>query len=117
VGVKAVIAQSFAFIYQRNQPSLGLLGFVIDNDRFYELAQDGEQISIDIPARKVSVASEEFPFQLSEIEYNLMENKGIAQSFQKYGKRIWTEMMASGPAPESVSIEPDSAPVDGRLNW
>lgn len=48
-GVQAVIARSFAFIYGRNQPSLGLLGIVMSDERFYEAAKEGEEIEIDLP--------------------------------------------------------------------
>lgn len=38
------------------------------------------------------MAGKSFPFELSEIEYNLTANKGIAAAFQTYGKHIWTKM-------------------------
>jgi 3-isopropylmalate dehydratase small subunit len=33
-GVQCVIARSFAFIYARNQPNLGLLGIVMEDEEF-----------------------------------------------------------------------------------
>jgi len=53
-GVQAVIARSFAFIYSRNQANMALLGIVMDDDRFYELAKEGTQLIIDVPKRKGS---------------------------------------------------------------
>jgi len=52
-GIKAVVAQSFAFIYSRNQPNMALLGIVLQDPLFYTLAQEGEEMSIDVPNRKV----------------------------------------------------------------
>ena len=41
--VKCVIAKSFAFIFGRNLPSLGLLGFTMPEDSgFWECAWGGE---------------------------------------------------------------------------
>ncbi|KAK5046836.1 hypothetical protein LTR84_007190 [Exophiala bonariae] len=88
-GVKAVIARSFAFIYGRNQPSLGLLGVAIDDDEFHQAAAEGEDITIDIPNRTVRVGDRDFAFQLSDMEYNLTVNNGIAASYKRFGKGIW----------------------------
>ena len=111
-----MIARSFAFIYGRNQPSLGLLGFNITNDDFYKVAQEGSDITIDLPRRVVEVAKQEFNFTLSQIEYHLTTNKGIAQSFKKYGKRIWEEITA-GEEPASEEMDHVPAVADSRLNW
>ncbi|KAI1325847.1 aconitase iron-sulfur domain-containing protein [Xylariaceae sp. FL0255] len=45
-GVRCVIARSFAFIYGRNQPNLGLLGFEMNDSRFWDLIADGQDIRI-----------------------------------------------------------------------
>lgn len=84
-----MIARSFAFIYGRNQPSLGLLGIAIDDDEFHQTAVDREDITIDIPSRIVAVGGKKFPFQLSDMEYNLTVNNGIAASYKRFGKGIW----------------------------
>eukprot|EP00026_Physarum_polycephalum_P001534 Phypoly_transcript_01536.p1 GENE.Phypoly_transcript_01536~~Phypoly_transcript_01536.p1 ORF type:complete len:1000 (+),score=173.08 Phypoly_transcript_01536:90-3089(+) len=55
-GVLAVIAKSYAFIYGRNQPNMSLLGFTITDDKFYELAQEGVSVKVDVPKRTVTVA-------------------------------------------------------------
>jgi hypothetical protein len=47
-GIKVVIAKSFTFIYGRNQANNGLLGIKIKDDRFYDLAREGESIEIDV---------------------------------------------------------------------
>lgn len=118
-GVKAVIARSFAFIYGRNQPSLGLLGMSIDDDEFHKAAGEGEDITIDIPNRTVTVGGRGFPFQLSEMEYNLTVNNGIAAAYKRFGKGIWetfTKGQSSTPISEVLKIVDDNKPQK-ELQW
>lgn len=117
-GVQCVIAKSFAFIYGRNQPSLGLLGITITDERFYELARDGEEVTVDVEGRKARVGRENFAFQLSEIEYKMTVNGGIEDSFRVYGKGIWEELTGSGSGmgdgvPGEVTAEEAAALVGG----
>ncbi|OAL40034.1 hypothetical protein AYO20_00452 [Fonsecaea nubica] len=104
VGVQAVIARSFAFIYGRNQPSLGLLGVTMTNEAFYDVAREGEEITLDIPARTITVAGHSFPFTLSEMEYNLTINNGVAESYRKFGKGIWERFTGAGKEEAEMSI-------------
>lgn len=94
-GVKCVISKSFAFIFGRNVPSLGLLGFNITDETFYEAAKDGRRIEVDVVSRKVRIKKddgwESWDFVLSDMEEELTVNKGVTASFRKYGKRIWDE--------------------------
>ena len=93
-GVKCVIAKSFAFIFQRNMPNLGLLGITMVDEYFYEAAKDGEDISIDFNARSIYVGGQKFYFQLSQMEKELFENGGIASAFQKFGNKLFDVMTA-----------------------
>ncbi|GAM37913.1 hypothetical protein TCE0_033r08236 [Talaromyces pinophilus] len=90
-GVKCVIAKSFAFIYARNQPNIGLLGIVIADDKFHTLVKETEkaEITIDVGRGVVSVAGEEFPFQLSEMEKSLIAAGGLTEAFKKFGKGVF----------------------------
>ncbi|KAB8360661.1 hypothetical protein FH972_024399 [Carpinus fangiana] len=117
-GVRAVIARSFAFIFSRNQPSLGLLGINIGDEAFFEAARDGEAIAIDVPRRVIRVAQRDFPFQLSEIEYQLTRNHGIASSYRMYGKAIWEKLTATTDDEKlHVAQETGNFAGDGRLDW
>lgn len=87
-----MIAKSFAFIYSRNQPSLGLVGIVITDEAFYELASDGAEISINLEAHTLQVGDKEFGFEFSQMEKKLMELGGITQAFHKYGKELFQTM-------------------------
>ncbi len=55
-----MIARSFAFIYGRNQPSLGLLGVTVTDEEFYTAAQEGEDITLDIPTRTITIERNNF---------------------------------------------------------
>ncbi|KAF2104217.1 aconitase iron-sulfur domain-containing protein [Rhizodiscina lignyota] len=87
-GVKCVIARSFAFIYARNQPNLGMMGIVMTDGKFYELAHDGEEIEIDVDQRVVRVGGQEFGFNLSELERQLWECGGMSPAFTRWGKDL-----------------------------
>ena len=117
-GVQAVIARSFAFIYSRNQPSLGLLGIVMTDDAFYEAAKEGEDISIDMTANKIKVGGSEFSFRLSNMEYKLTINNGIANTYGRFGKSIWEKLMQGDSELAAKPImKDDAASLDSRLNW
>lgn len=119
-GVKAVIAKSFAFIYSRNQPSLGLLGFVVGDPHFYEVATDGQEITIDSVGRKVRVGGEEFGFALSEIEYALIRNRGITEAYNRYGVALWSQLASSANASgekDGEVLVPVMKSPDQWLDW
>lgn len=117
-GVKAVIARSFAFIYSRNQPSLGLLGIVMEDQEFYDAAQESEEITIDIGRRDIAVGGKKFPFRLSNMEYKLTVNNGIANTYGRFGKAIWQKLMQEEePERKRGIIKDEAAHVDSRLNW
>ncbi|KIV79205.1 hypothetical protein PV11_06776 [Exophiala sideris] len=119
-GVKAVLARSFAFIYSRNQPSLGLLGMTVSDDAFFEAAVDGEDITIDIPSRSVTVGGKTFPFNLSEMEYNLTINNGMAESFRRFGKGIWETFTGSNSNGKSIAQaleEGSGEKKDRKMEW
>lgn len=92
LNVKCVIARSFAFIYARNQPNLGLLGIVIDDDEFHRLATDGVDIEVDLDAREVRVAGKIFGFKLDDMELALVENKGMSAAYKRFGKQVFEKL-------------------------
>lgn len=119
VGVKAVIAKEFAFIYGRNQPSLGLLGFSMSDEDFFKAATEDSEITIDIAARVVEVGGRKFPFTLSDTEYNLTSNNGITDAYKKFGKGIWQQMTRSGPKKQEEIINQarEIQPTKSQLDW
>ena len=113
--MKCVIARSFAFIYSRNQPSLGLLGITISDDGFHSLAQDGVEINIDLDENVLYVDGKRFSFQLSPMEKQLMNLGGITPAFKKFGKNLF-EKLCSGVA-GATRPSRGHEEVSGGLEW
>jgi 3-isopropylmalate dehydratase small subunit len=105
-GVKCVIAKSFAFIYARNQPNIGLLGIVIADDRFHTLVMENDEadVAVDLGRGVVCAAGEQFPFQLSEMEKSLIAAGGLTEAFKKFGKEVFDALCRPGmPTKKSVT--------------
>lgn len=113
-GVICVIAKSFAFIYGRNQPNLGLLGITITDPRFYEAAEEEADIEIDLEARQVRIGDGEWGFVLSQMEKELIKAGGLTQAFEEFGKRLFEVMCA--PVKETVKQE-EGCGNDEGLQW
>jgi 3-isopropylmalate dehydratase small subunit len=97
-GVQCVIAESFAFIFSRNSPSLGLVTITITDPAFYQLATDGVEISIDLEGNQLQICGKEFTFEFSAMERQIMELGGITQAFHIHGKKLFQTMVKqSGP--------------------
>ncbi|KAJ1914018.1 hypothetical protein H4219_004964 [Mycoemilia scoparia] len=95
--IKAVIAKSFAFIYARNQPNMALLGITLTDEKFYELAQEGAEVSIDVKNRVIRCGGEEFKFGLSLMEERLISGGGVTKMYEKYGKSVFRAAIAENP--------------------
>jgi 3-isopropylmalate dehydratase small subunit len=91
--VQCVIAESFAFIFSRNSPSLGLVTITITNPAFYKLADNGAKISVDLEANHLEVAGSTFGFEFSDMERQFMQLGGITQAFHKHGKTLFQTMV------------------------
>lgn len=105
VGVKAVIARSFAFIYSRNQPNLALLGIVISDEEFYKGLSEGTGLTI-ILGRNVVVREDikrEFPFQLSDMEQALVFGGGVSELFRKAGTHLFRKMLSKSSSRHTSS--------------
>ncbi len=114
-GVKCVIARSFAFIYARNQPNLGLLGIVMNDEKFYELAKDGAEIEINVDERIVVVGGNRFPFTVSDLEVSLWKQGGISEAFKIWGKGLLEKMTATKGSGRVAAKETSSAHPE--LSW
>lgn len=88
-GVEAVLARSFSFIFNRNMRTLGLLGFTISDEAFYEAVSDGEDIEVDVGSQSVLVAGKTFHFVLSDIERELIKMKGAVEGYNLFGRDLW----------------------------
>ena len=72
-GVQCIIARSYAFIYGRNQANNGLLGIRLNDDEFYELAQEGVETTVDMEGKVIICEGKQFPFGLDPIEEALLK--------------------------------------------
>ncbi|PCG89472.1 Aconitase/3-isopropylmalate dehydratase large subunit, alpha/beta/alpha, subdomain 1/3 [Penicillium occitanis (nom. inval.)] len=91
-GVQCVIAKSFAFIFQRNMPNLGLLGITISDEAFYDSATDGTDISINLSTNEIVLGERRMSFELSQMEKELFDHGGISSAFSKFGKNLFEAM-------------------------
>lgn len=102
VGVQAVIAKSFAYIYARNQPNNALLGIVVTDEKFHALAHEGADVTVDVRNRTVSVAGHTVPFSLTQVEENFLNGGGLKSLFKKYKADLFRAAMR-GKAPTPIS--------------
>ena len=92
VGIKAVIAKGYAFIYSRNLLTLDLLGIIITDEEFYTLAQENEEVAIDVDNEVVTVAGKSFPFQLSPIQKQIYRQGGVIQMYRESGPQLFKQL-------------------------
>ncbi|KAK6200894.1 3-isopropylmalate dehydratase [Scheffersomyces amazonensis] len=93
-GVQAVIAKSFAYIYNRNQANISLFGIKVTDERFYEAAQEGSTVEILVKERKVQVNGVKYNFQLDALELRLQSSGGIMKRFKRDGKDVFRNLQA-----------------------
>ncbi|KAB8269260.1 hypothetical protein BDV30DRAFT_229958 [Aspergillus minisclerotigenes] len=91
-GAKCVIAESFAFIFQRNMPNLGLLGITMPEKLFHAAAEDGPEIEMDLNDSIINMDGRAFRFNLSPMERELFHHGGIASAFRKLGSNLFEAM-------------------------
>ncbi|KAJ5131574.1 uncharacterized protein N7515_007613 [Penicillium bovifimosum] len=103
VGIEAVIARSFAFIFNRNMRTLGLLGFTITDNAFYEALADGDAIHVDVVRQIVVVNGKQFAVKLGNIERELIARQGAVEGYKLLGRDLWEEMTTNS---SSSSQEP-----------
>ena len=58
----------------------------------------------------------EFKFKMAEMEYRLTVNKGISESYKRYGKAIW-EKLTESDLRVKVGDDMDGKVVDKRMEW
>ncbi|KAL3429899.1 aconitase iron-sulfur domain-containing protein [Aspergillus tetrazonus] len=104
LGVKCVIAKSFSFIYGRNQPTIGLLGIIITDERFYDTARTGVPIEINPSTRTVTVAGQSFPFVMDDMELALIRRNGLAAAYKAFGKGVFRSLCADVPGNGDIVI-------------
>ena len=120
LGIRCVIARSFAFIYAHNQANVSLLSIVLDDDEFHSLATDGVEITIDVTSRAVYVGGRTFSFKLDDMELALIENGGMAPAFARFGRDVFERLSASTSRHGSEALYQDQNKEGGasqELQW
>lgn len=115
LGVQCVIAKSFAFIYGRNQPTLGLLGITIQDESFYDSATDDIEITIDVYGREITIGERKWNFKLDKLEIKMLRNKGLAEAYKKFGKNVFDSLCEGEHTGDSSGLEAKS--IDSSLEW
>lgn len=115
-GIEAVIARSYAFIYQRNQVNNGLMGIKLQDDDFYRLAQEGEEVEIDIKNRKIHCAGRTWDFRLDRIQEQLLAEGGLLSTYERYGPSLFSKLQ-SLDVKGNGNVQKDSAGEPGTLEW
>lgn len=55
-GVQAVIARSYSYIFSRNYKNFSLVCIKLADDRFYELATEGAEVTVKMRSRTIHVS-------------------------------------------------------------
>lgn len=85
LGVKAVIAKSFARIFYRNSINIGLP--VIVCKELYDAVEDGGEVELDLTAGTVTVSGQTFSCtKLPEYMQNILNAGGLIASLNKEGE-------------------------------
>lgn len=116
-GVICVIAKSFAFIYGRNQPNLGLLGITIVDESFHEAAVDGTSIDIDMDRFRVRIGEREWPFEFSIMEKELIQVGGLSNAFRKFGSKLFEVMCKQTKVHAGDTLPNDGCGNGQGLEW
>ncbi|OQV02420.1 Aconitase domain-containing protein [Cladophialophora immunda] len=93
-GIQAVIAKSYAFIYQRNQVNNGLMGIKLLDDEFYRLAQEGEEVMIDVHNRQIHCQGRTWDFRLDRIQEQLLAEGGLISTYERYGPSLFSKLQS-----------------------
>lgn len=68
----------------------------MDRQDFFDAAQDGCEITIDVAENKITIDGQDFGFQLSKMEKQLIDLGGVAPAFMKFGKQFLDTLCSNG---------------------
>jgi homoaconitate hydratase len=117
-GIQAVIAKSYAFIYGRNQANNGLLGIKLNDEEFYELAKEGEEVTIDVSNHVIRCGGKTFSFRLDPIQQELLSSGGLIKVYKQFGAELFKKLqiaaMLADKAPKKIQLPSKET---GRMEW
>ncbi|KAL7760760.1 hypothetical protein ACKLNR_007295 [Fusarium oxysporum f. sp. zingiberi] len=90
-GVEAVTAKGFAFIHERNKLYMGLLNLILQDPRFYELAQEDTVVTFNKESKTFQIegSDEVFPYEQSEVEGTLIESGSMLPLYSQVGRKVF----------------------------
>jgi 3-isopropylmalate dehydratase small subunit len=91
-GIQAVIARSYAFIHKRNLVNEALPYLVVTDPRFYELAAEDAELSVDLAAGAVTHAASGQTFKAerpSPIVQALQREGGLVPAIRHHGPHVF----------------------------
>src|SRR4051812_29989108 len=95
---------------------MALLGITVEDEEFYKLAQEGEEIIIDIKNRKVICCDKEFKFGLSLMEEKLIAAGGVTKMYEKYGIKLFRAAVADNEQTSSCGSEANKNSIIDNCN-
>ena len=94
LGIKAVVAASFARTFYRNAINDGLT--IVESPELYAAVKEGEQISIDLAAGKIAHAGQEYSFpQIPPSVRKILELGGLSNYLKANAPQIRTSRAPS----------------------
>jgi len=94
-GIQAIVAQSYAFIHKRNLVNEALPFLLVDDPAFYDLAQEGVEIEVDLARGRVALSGKTFAAaEPSRIIQALASAGGIVPAIQRHGTEVFDKLTA-----------------------
>ncbi len=92
-GIEAIVARSYAFIHKRNLVNEALPFLVVQDAAFYALANEGEEIEVDLAQGRVRIAGRSFAAEApSKIIQALVGEGGIVPAIQHHGTVVFEKL-------------------------
>lgn len=94
-GVQAIVAKSYAYIHKRNLVNEGVPHLIVDDAAFYELAQEGAEIAVDVAGGVVRIGGASFTARApSPIQSALAREGGLVPAIQRHGASVMSRLAA-----------------------
>ncbi|KAJ5688755.1 hypothetical protein N7462_003147 [Penicillium macrosclerotiorum] len=96
-GIEAVIAPTFAFIYDRNQLNMGLFNITLPDPEFYALAKEDSIVVIHLETQTVQIegTNQVYHYHQSEMEKTLLEAGGVLPLYNRFGRSVFRQIAKS----------------------
>ena len=96
-GIQAIIAKSYAFIHKRNLVNEAVPHLVVRDPAFYEAAQEGAELEVDLATGRVreTGTGREFQAQVATPMIQALQAEGgLVPAVQRHGKDVFAALTA-----------------------